>query len=1174
MGKYGYGHAVTRHRMLGVALPPINVTGGGVLDRVGSTVNWTPWTYSVAGLDTNTTVFVIDDVIQGAGVPSFPYTLADGSTMYAVGYASKAGYASISPTSASVTKPLPNDVTTAEMVWGEFDPTNAAIAPADSRKTYIATAKPPSSEPGNEKRWMFYRGPNANGDLTQLGAMNFNAANGMYEGISGGQNARNATVYCKIAEANPDGVTGRRWASDTQSYQASGNPTVPTGVTIMTGAGLGNIDISLVAGDAQRRPISAPWAVVNGGTPFALSPAGGGAGVRTYNQAGAGAVNVQLFWRNANGDSPMTTAVSVTPGIATVDIATTMQSSVNYDGETFTFADAAPVGTYYGGEPFALTTAPISVTAMGTPSVLVDGTMAHGAMSNAFIRDTNLQGIDGLLAVTTVGDMTPYGGNIDPTAAGAAYAIAANAEDTVTKAKRLVGVTAAHWQKIEKYLPFTFLPPSKRPQAGDFRPGICSTDKVSRLNINTLDFGCCRSLDLTGMGYPTVAVALARWRKAMPYMGRGGESLRPFQVLGHVDNTNYSAQYATGLIGDLGALFHASTTTNAERLQMAAAIAPVAIDIAAQIERGFIGGTGAGQHEFYHPVLAWAAALFNSSYMYSAFQTILSNLDQVYWCEDVSMLGWNTAWPFRNESGENEFVVPFSAQDLGRAVWGGSDGGFPQNFGHGAQLNRTYGDSGGSGKARADTWLPVLFILASRSIPSGPDMLKGGVGAPENNTFSGVSHRSAMLDYIDQEMMIFPRNDSGAATRTQSLWAAHRSLIAVTKKNHVPGALYYSNFVAGANAVTWNYNSVISGNYFSSSPITAQHLYVSQDNVQFKKVPNIAAISSYALPGGIPHWCSLALENAQGEGRRSYTFKHRSQSAADRGLVTPTGVPTGAVTCTDLPVLMRKEFELHAAIPWYVPIAAPVEAGTPIYVGTGFWTGAISGAAAIQMQREITPNAGDAENIIGATSSPFLMAAADTGKRVRAQITRNGVIAYTPWITISAMAAIPAGTIIDTQFGADFKLYYPAFWASLVAESGTTATITHDPFRQWTDLATGDGGLRGIKTGTFPRLTGVLTGLVIGRTYRAQAEIPIEGDGAFWNTNGAFRLGTTKLGFEYHTRTLTYDTTALAQATLAIVDVTFTATATTLWIYSNVGSNTGGGIGGNPALSKLSVKEL
>ena len=64
---------------------PITVTSGGVLSRSGSTVNWTPWTYSVAGLDTNTVTFVLDGVDQAPGAITFPYTLAAGHTLGARG---------------------------------------------------------------------------------------------------------------------------------------------------------------------------------------------------------------------------------------------------------------------------------------------------------------------------------------------------------------------------------------------------------------------------------------------------------------------------------------------------------------------------------------------------------------------------------------------------------------------------------------------------------------------------------------------------------------------------------------------------------------------------------------------------------------------------------------------------------------------------------------------------------------------------------------------------------------------------------------------------------------------------------------------------------------------------------------------------------------------------------
>jgi len=861
---------------------------------------------------------------------------------------------------------------------------------------------------------------------------------------------------------------------------------------------------------------------------------------------------------------------TILPIIGSSPISTSNLSSVVFDGETFTFAAAAPVGTYYGGEPFAITSSPISVTAMGTPSVISGTTMAHGAMANPYIGTTTTQGFDELLATNTH-QVIPYGLNIDPTPAGA-YAIAANAEVTVVKSKRAAGATTASWQTIEKYLPFTFLPSAKAPQVGDFRPAMCSTDKTSRLNINTLDFGCCRSLDLTGMGYPTVATLLARWRSAMPFMGKGGEHLRVMQVLAHVDATNYTAQYAEALIGDMGALFHASSTTNGERTQMAAALAPVAIDIAAQLDRGFTGGAGAGQHEFYHPVLMWAAALFNSSYMYNAAQTILSNIDQVYWAEAAD-IGHATNWPDGNEGGNFQYVIPFSAQELGKAVWGGADGGYPRKPSHGSQLDRTYSNYGGSGQARGDQWYPVALILANRSMPNGIDMMKGGAAVPSNNTYSTTSHRSAMIHYIDRDITIWPQSDSGINSRTRALYAATRAGLTPAKLAHVPDTPYYSSFTAAANSITWNYSSEIAANAFSSTAITAQHLYISQDNIQFTKVASVAANSSIAAPGGIAHWCSLALQNAQGEGRRSYTSKNITADANERGKITPTGTPTGTVTCTTAPQLMIREYAEHPSVPWYVPVTSEVPAGTPLFVGTGLWTGAISGAATTIVQREATLNANDWADIPGSTGSVYTMVAADTEHRLRPGVTRNGVTVYGAAVTIGALASIPATTIIDTDFGPAFQLYYGTFWASVLAESTAGGTILHEPTRDWSPLATSAGAIRVSKTTAFPRLSAVLTGLNIGTLYRVIADVPMEGDGAAWNANGNFKLGTTKLGQEYYAATATYDTTTGAQPTLLNINTTFTATTTSLWVYMNIGTATAGTVGGNPAISFLSVKE-
>lgn len=541
----------------------------------------------------------------------------------------------------------------------------------------------------------------------------------------------------------------------------------------------------------------------------------------------------------------------------------------------------------------------------------------------------------------------------------------------------------------------------------------------------------------------------------------------------------------------------------------------------------------------------------------------------MYWA-DASNIGKNTNWPDGNEGGDFQYVQCYVTEDLGKPVWGGSDGGFPWSRSHGSQLNRTYSNAGGSGRARLDTWLPVALILANRSMPNGLDIMKGGVGVPNNNDYSPKSHRSAMIHKLDIDYTQYPLANINHSTRARNLYAAYRSLVPEPVLLNVPDTIYYSNFTAGSNVLNWNYAPEIAANAFSRSPITALNLWISQDNVQFVEVPAVANSGSRAAPGGIKHYCAAALQNAQGKGRRSYTTKNITTDADVRGAVTPSGTPTGAVTCNTLPKLLVREFPENLNVNWYVDPVGVVAPGTPLFVGSGIWSGAISGAAATIVQRETTPNAGDGADIPGSTAQVYTMVTADMGKRLRVGSTRNGVTVYGPWITVGTLVALPAGTIIDTAFGADFKLRYPDFWTSLQAES-SNVTVTHDAYFEWLGIETPNGGLRGVKTGSFPRLTGVLTGLTIGQVYRVQADIPIEGDTVAWAANGTLRLGTTKLGLEYYTATAAYTTTAGAQPVKLAIDTTFTATSTSLWLYMNVASNSAGAVGGNPALSKLSV---
>lgn len=1331
-------------RLMGSAVPaplPITVISGGVLSRSGSTVTWEPWTYSVAGLDVDETVFDLNGEEQPIGSITFPYTLAAGGTLTARGYAAKAGYNPALPTSATVETPpgattvgiignrfaVPTALLTTTIVNGftsrrhhyahpDGDVTNLQCVDVHWYIASFPTAAPTSRQ---QKRYIEYPA----GVFHQVrwaGAGSLTLTSGSYKSdivissvtgtplvipagamfwertvnIGAGMAANTMPIIVLPAATNTLGALDGNSATDlgnsgtiavTTTANSFGSAAIVGNIAVANARSFVMMGDSIVYGQGDVSSVGpkggSGWVArmldvhgypytkiadmgqtaaeaLLGGSLFpdfmAMVPCSevisehGINDIRTGstqatllanlqsiyamfpgkvinqttmtprsdttdayattanqtpktdgNMAALSAINAAIrvpqsgvtrvleaadaamsardtnIWKappasTLDGTHPTSAAcaamaaevapsLEVVPGPVITPIATTSLSTYAFDGETFTWDTPIPVGQYVGGEPFAITNSAISITAMGTPSAGA----GNGAMVNPRIDSPLNQGFDPLLASNTR-QSVPYARDIDPTAAGAPYAIAANGEATIVKSRRKAGAVAGSWQTIEKYLPFTFLPASKAPVVGDFRPGMCSTDKVSRLNINTLDFGCCRSLDLTGMGYPSVATLLARWRRAQPWFCRGADHMRVLNVLTNFTSSNYMADIAELLIGDTGAVLN-SNISDAEKTLLAIEIGHVAGDIAAQWDVGHPGGAGAGQQEFFGPVLLWAAALFNSTYMFNAFHSLMSNVDQVYWC-DTSNVGRATEWPAGNESGEFQFVIPYCAEDLGKPVWGGADGGFPFKASHGGQLNRSYGNIGGSGRARLDSWLPVALILANRSMPNGVDLIKGGAAMPEDNT----AHRSAMVHKLDIDYTHYPTSNMGMSSKSRALYAAYRALVPATKLAQVPDTPYYSNFTPGTNAINWNYAAEVAANAFSSTPITALNLWISQDNVQFTEVPAVPNSGSRAAPGGIKHYCAVALQNAQGKGRRSYTVKNFASDADVRGAVTPIGTPTGAVVCDTLPKIMVREYPENENINWYVDPVGAVAPGTLLYFGTGLWSGAISGAATVQLQREATMSANDWGNIAGV--SPYEMVAGDVDHRMRLAVTRNGVTAYSLPITVGTLAALPAGVLIDTDFGADFKLRHPAFWASLQAEAGV-GTLVHEPDRSWGAIGTAPGGIRKIKAGSFPSIPGAIAGLTIGTVYRLTADLPVEADAVPWSASGLFRLGTTKGGIEYGAaRTIAYNATTGAQPSLVQIDWTFTATTTTLWIHSNVNTATGSTAGGNPVMSKLKLE--
>ena len=306
-------------RRSGSGLPGFVTTSAPVMSRSGAIVNYTAGVYSPVPTGVLTT-FYIDDVAQAPGSITFPYTLTAGSRMRATELPSSVGYAGTPVPSNEVFYPLPNDIDDAN--WSATE----AVSDVDTRKTYVQVVG--ANRSGFELHAV--RASLANLSTPAPSAAFLSAASRLTDDglgnlvwLSGGLTALGQVQNARLVEVElvvgvPDYNMGR-WCSSVDSFTASNTPAMPTGVTVTTGSTEGAINATFtIAGDGRGRAISAPYASINGGALFALTPSGGSTGLRIFTALGTDPVNVSFVWRNANGDSVATTDVSVTPGVGAI----------------------------------------------------------------------------------------------------------------------------------------------------------------------------------------------------------------------------------------------------------------------------------------------------------------------------------------------------------------------------------------------------------------------------------------------------------------------------------------------------------------------------------------------------------------------------------------------------------------------------------------------------------------------------------------------------------------------------------------------------------------------------------------------------------------------------------------------------------------------------------------
>jgi hypothetical protein len=506
-------------------------------------------------------------------------------------------------------------------------------------------------------------------------------------------------------------------------------------------------------------------------------------------------------------------------------------------GVTYHFASPVQYGYYWNGDPFVVAGGQdITITSI-SPEWSGSGRVMHGTMVQP--DNDNPNGF---------GDGTPYppydaATNLDPAKTGANLVVDAASYPTgasIVKAVSLEAITSV--SVIDKFSVLTVVPST--PPADAFRPPVVGTDKTSHYTLDDLDFSKLQSVTPVAGQDP---IGNFDWLKDATFVSwysgsANSRGLHPDSY--HAGYNDY--QLDDTIVPALMALH--SSYTNAEKLDLYAAIVQQGIDYAAFNNIEGIWLSTSTHVELFPPILATAAVALNSQEIRDALLVPRS---------------------------ENFFYV--GADDVGVEYFSSTSSLFPSFA--------TYQDAQvGMPEWQITSGNPdPALIAAYRSINSDNvpitallmEMLGDGEGR-------AVINNEAYFDYAERMRLIFDANPKALSpTHAQSKeWTAfidayHSTYTAGSSTELRPEAPSVSVSADGANIQV-----VLNGDVFAgSAPIT-------RVDVRYKAADEgWTIIEDFGMSGSIPvnqtglYFVQARLVSSAGEGPWSgndFTVKNNS----------------------------------------------------------------------------------------------------------------------------------------------------------------------------------------------------------------------------------------------------------------------------------------------------------
>lgn len=858
------------------------------------------------------------------------------------------------------------------------------------------------------------------------------------------------------------------------------------------------------------------------------------------------------------------------------------QTSVSYNGVTFHFDRAVPVGHFVTGEPFAVSSGPFAITSITPASadINADGHVGHGAMRDPYIQAA--QGFDSYIGNSVTGPMrfgnTAYDPalNVDP-AVGGTIPIAGGEETSIVKSVRRAATTSPEsWQTVDRYVPLHVI--ADVPPAGAYPPAASAPVKRiwTRADIN---WGALRTIGMPASFGTSVANAMAKVPDNLGLFGVGGERLRRFRLdiaLG-TTSTNYSANVAPGY-ARLMMLLHSDAITAAERQTIADRVILLGLQVYGIAAAGGSGlSAGAGQGGGIHPWLYYAAFLLNDPTLLEAAKSTPTQMTSAVWATEADV---GRAAPGKSGASAQTFFdehvgVPFVIPDE-----------------YGSNLDTRYGVIAGL--------IVANEILAVSLLQGGPGGVSGVDALLDGGPLSPANPRAAELAFIDRYRTWTPwimgAYDPGGSWR--DLYDLVRPIVGPAPWTGVPDQVHRSGwFSAGDGSIAWNIQTYD----YATEPVTRRDLRYSLDGVQWVEVPDVVAAGSISgLRKGVVHWVGIRQVSASGAGLWSpnYPGGLPIDSGDHRNRVTTSGTEAASAPSYASGVLPQIHVRLHPA--WNYKVWSPAPGvldvnDTQLAAGVGYPTGFPAPAFAFQWKRDGVP-------IAGATAQIYDRTPADAGAVLSCDVTATNasgaVTVEAAGVTCPAIQAPPPGWLIDTDFRGTFVIDYAPEFSGIAVSAGNIVLEPEKTFE--TSLDYSYGALQLNKDSSYPSMRMPMTRpLVAGQAYAVSAEIVAAG-ASNWTgpgirfdvrnaANGAsyFNGNTSGTAFgeivyevssvtSIYGGTLTVDYDADGDVGIIRVECTFVAPASGLAaeVYLQNRTASGGGGGGSPRLTRLAIRPV